>query len=65
MLEHQQRITICGRKIPHYFWFMLSGALCDIAQAVIDYLVYLLYVLEWERATVWYHLYFTPIVESY
>ena len=54
MLEHQERITVFGRKIPHYFWFMLSGALCDVAQAFIDYFVYLLYAFEWERATVWY-----------
>lgn len=39
-------------KIPQYFWFMISGALCDIVQALIDYCIFLLYTLEWERATI-------------
>ena len=52
MLAHQEKLTCFGRRIPHYFWFVLSGALCDIVQAGIDYCVYLFYKLEWERATV-------------
>jgi len=39
-------------KVPQYAWFVLSGALCDVVQALIDYLVFLVYTLEWERATV-------------
>lgn len=33
---------LCGRKIPQYPWFMLSGAICDVFQAFIDYGIYLL-----------------------
>ena len=33
---------ICGRKIPQYPLFMLSGAICDVFQAFIDYGIYLL-----------------------
>ena len=31
---------------------MLSGALCDVFQAIIDYFVYVMYTFEYERATV-------------
>jgi hypothetical protein len=31
---------------------MLSGALCDVVQAFIDYSVYHIYYIEWEKATV-------------
>jgi putative flippase GtrA len=51
-LEHQERFKICGHRVPQYFWFVVSGALCDVFQALIDYIVYHLYVYEWERATV-------------
>ena len=45
--------TYCGfDKVPQYLWFMLSGALCDVVQALIDYCIYLLYTMEWERVTV-------------
>ena len=50
--KYQETWKCCGYKIPQYFFFVLSGALCDCAQALIDYGVYLLYVFEWERATV-------------
>lgn len=52
MLAHQERARICGHKVPQYFWFVLSGGICDILQAFIDYGISLIYVLEWERATV-------------
>jgi len=52
MLAHQEKIEICGRKIPQYFWFMLSGAICDIFQALIDFGIYKIYTYEWERSTV-------------
>ena len=51
MLEHQ-KITICGFRIHQYFWFMLSGAIGDVIQACLDFLVYTIYTMEWERATV-------------
>tara|TARA_A100001035_G_C27526064_1_gene383110 strand:+ start:118 stop:609 length:492 start_codon:yes stop_codon:yes gene_type:complete len=52
VLAHQEKVRCCGYRIHNYFWFMLSGALCDVAQALIDYVVYLLYQLPYERATV-------------
>ena len=52
MLPHQEKFTICGYRIPHYFWFVLSGALCDVVQALIDYGVYLAYPFKWEKPTV-------------
>lgn len=52
MLSHQENCMVFGYRVPHYFWFMLSGALCDVVQAFIDYGVYLIYVLQWEKATV-------------
>lgn len=53
MLAHQEKFKCFGHRIPHYFWFMLSGAICDIAQALIDYFIYKLYVFdEYGRATV-------------
>jgi len=51
-LAHQEKVRCCGYKIHNYFWFMLSGMLCDVAQALIDYCVYLVYVIPYERATV-------------
>lgn len=57
MLTSQIKVCSCFQllgfdKVPQYAWFVLSGALCDVVQALIDYLVYLVYTLEWERATV-------------
>jgi hypothetical protein len=31
-----------GRKLPRYLWYMLSGAICDVAQFGID-----LFVAAW------------------
>jgi hypothetical protein len=59
MLAHQEKAQICGVKVPLYFWFMLSGAICDIFQAVIDYGISLVYFLEWEKATVCWTLSYT------
>lgn len=50
-LAHQD-IKIFGYRIPHYFWFALSGGLCDIAQAFIDYGVSQVYVWEEYKPTV-------------
>ena len=39
-ISHQENIRIFGYRIPHYFWFMMSGALCDIIQAFVDFFIY-------------------------
>ena len=52
MLVNQDKFRICGYKIPLYFWFVLSGSLCDVFQAFIDYGIYKLYPFEWEKTTV-------------
>jgi putative flippase GtrA len=51
-LPHQERCRCFGHKVPLYAWFVLSGALCDVAQALIDLGVFYIYPYEWERATV-------------
>jgi putative flippase GtrA len=51
--KYQEAWRCCGYKVPQYFFFVTSGALCDVAQALIDYCVYLLYTSDGpERATV-------------
>lgn len=52
MLAHQEKAQICGYKLPQYFWFVVSGAICDFAQAMLDYFISLIYMFEWEKATV-------------
>ena len=52
-LSHQENVRCCGYKIHNYFWFMLSGALCDCCQALIDYVLYQVYWLPYERETMW------------
>ncbi len=52
MLAHQEKAQICGYKLPLYFWFVISGALCDIIQALIDYLISLIYYFDWEKTTI-------------
>jgi hypothetical protein len=52
MLGHQEKAKIFGHKIPQYFWFVLSGSLCDVFQALIDYVISIIYVSTWERVTV-------------
>jgi hypothetical protein len=52
MLGHQERATICGYKLPTYFWFVVSGSLCDVIQALIDYFISIIYTLEWEKTTI-------------
>jgi hypothetical protein len=51
-LSHQEKCRCFGYKIPLYFWFVLSGTLCDVVQALIDFGVYHIYPYDWERATV-------------
>ncbi|RYH23717.1 hypothetical protein EON65_17495 [archaeon] len=52
LLAHQEKAQICGYRLPQYFWFVISGALCDTFQACVDYLISLIYVFEWEKVTV-------------
>ena len=52
MLINQEKWKCFGYKIPHYCWFVLSGGMCDIVQALIDYGIYVVYIFEWERSTV-------------
>ena len=59
MLSHQEKFKCCGYKIPLYFWFVLSGSLCDVFQGAIDYAIYHLYQYEWERTTVCWTLSYT------
>mmetsp|Transcript_4012 Transcript_4012/g.4102 ORF Transcript_4012/g.4102 Transcript_4012/m.4102 type:complete len:165 (+) Transcript_4012:168-662(+) len=62
MLGHQDKILIFGRKIPQYFWFVLSGAFCDCIQAMMDYCIHLIYTLQWEKATVCWTLSYTASI---
>lgn len=59
MLFNQDQCRCYGYKIPLYFWFVVSGTLCDIIQAFIDYGIYLIYPFEWETATVCWTLSYT------
>ena len=43
MLSHQENCICLGYRMPHYFWFVLSGIICDSIQAMIDYCIYLIY----------------------
>lgn len=52
MLINQDKWSFCGYRVPQYGWFMLSGAICDVVQALVDYGIYLIYPFEWERTTV-------------
>lgn len=53
MLGFQEKTKIFGHKIPTYFWFVLSGGICDIIQACIDYFISITYPVGWpERTTV-------------
>jgi hypothetical protein len=54
-----KNLRICGYKVPLYPLFMVSGALCDICQAFIDYLISLVYTLEWGKTTVCWTLSYT------
>lgn len=55
----QEKIRLCGYKIPTYFWFVLSGSLCDCFQALIDFILSIIYVYEWEKATICWTLSYT------
>mmetsp|Transcript_7960 Transcript_7960/g.14462 ORF Transcript_7960/g.14462 Transcript_7960/m.14462 type:complete len:165 (-) Transcript_7960:90-584(-) len=47
------QIYVCGRKLPRYAWFMLSGAICDVFQFFLNGIVATMVAgLEYERDTV-------------
>ena len=49
------RVRCGGRRLPRYAWYMLSGAICDVLQFLIDRVVYtsaLVAMLPYERDTV-------------
>ncbi len=48
----QENFKICGYKVPQYFWFVISGSICDVFQAIIDYFISIIYLSEWEKPTV-------------
>lgn len=54
-----KNLRICGHKVPLYPLFMVSGALCDVCQAVIDFLISKIYTLEWGKTTVCWTLSYT------
>lgn len=55
-------VTCFGRKIHRYFWFMLSGMLCDVVQFGIDGVIYNIYPERPERATVCWTLSYTASI---
>lgn len=55
MLEHQDKFRVFGFRIPHYFWYVLSGFLCDLCQFFIDGLLFAFISSvgwDWEKPTV-------------
>jgi len=54
-----KNLRVCGHKVPLYPLFMVSGALCDVCQAFIDYLISMVYTLEWGKTTVCWTLSYT------
>lgn len=51
-LPASSEVTICGIAPPHFFWYMLSGGLCDVVQFGIDYLIYWLFQIN-EPSVCW------------
>jgi hypothetical protein len=65
MLEHQDSVRVCGYRIPHYFWYVLSGFLCDVCQFFIDSLLFAFISSigwEWEKQTVCWTLSYTASI---
>ena len=52
MLTNPEKFYLFGYKVPQYFFFLISGALCDVVQWFIDYGIYITYPFEWEKSTV-------------
>ena len=59
LLSHQEKVKCCGYRVHNYFWFVLSGAICDIIQFGMDRAIYHIYTYEWERSTVCWTLSYT------
>jgi putative flippase GtrA len=51
MLGLQEKCSICGYRLPTFIWFQISGLICDIIQAYLDYFLSLIYTF-WEPVTV-------------
>lgn len=52
MLPHQERAQLFGYHVPEYLWYMLSGAICDVIQACLYFIVSVMYVSTWEKPTI-------------
>lgn len=59
---YTSNLTFLGYKIPNYFWFVVSGSLCDAIQFFIDYGISTIYTYEWERSTICWTLSYTASV---
>ena len=54
-----KNLRVCGHKVPLYPLFMVSGAVCDVFQALIDYFISKVYTLDYGRTTVCWTLSYT------
>mmetsp|Transcript_18701 Transcript_18701/g.24682 ORF Transcript_18701/g.24682 Transcript_18701/m.24682 type:complete len:157 (+) Transcript_18701:158-628(+) len=52
MASFAETTKICGYKPPQYFWFVVSGGLCDILQLGIDQAVKFAWAFPYQKATV-------------
>lgn len=43
---------MCGYKLPTFLWFQISGFICDVIQAYLDYFISIIYLFSWEKVTV-------------
>ena len=59
MLINREKYKCCGYQIPQYLFFVLSGAICDVVQACIDYAISLVYIYDWEKPTICWTLSYT------
>ena len=65
MLEHQDKVRVFGYRIPHYFWYVLSGVICDLCQFCLDSLLFAIIShigWEWEKQTVCWTLSYTASI---
>ena len=54
-----KNLKVFGYKVPTYPLFMMSGAICDVFQALIDYMISIVYTIDWAKATVCWTLSYT------
>ena len=54
-----KNLRVFGHKVPLYPLFMVSGALCDVFQALIDYFISTIYTFEFAKTTVCWTLSYT------